>query len=177
MSTRRRLRGRGTLRARVCPGAYPCDPCRRRSGTVRCLPVGLRWRWPPMRYVFGECILDTQRAELCRAGEVRRLRRKAFQVLAYLLAHPDRVVAKQELCEQVWPQQFISDAALESTIKAVRQALGDSGREQRLIQTVYGQGYRLIAPVEERPESSSEDEVMALTLEPPAAPLLPDAAG
>jgi len=130
-----------------------------------------------MLYVFGEWTLDTQRYELSRAGRVSRLRRKAFQVLAYLLAHPDRVVSKQELCEQVWPQQFISDAALESTIKAVRQAIGDSGREQRLIQTVYGQGYRLIAPVEERPESSSEDEVMALTLEPPAAPLLPDAAG
>src|SRR5712671_2941386 len=107
-----------------------------------------------MRYVFGEWTLDTQRAELSRAGHVRRLRRKAFQVLAYLLAHPDRVVVKQELCEQVWPQQFISDAALESTIKAVRQAIGDSGRGQRLIQTVYGQGYRLIVPVEARPEPS-----------------------
>src|SRR5881628_877033 len=98
-------------------------------------------------YVFGEWTLDTQRYELSRAGCVRRLRRKAFQVLTYLLAHPDRVVAKQELCEQVWPQQFISDAALESTIKAVRQAIGDSGRGQRLIQTVYGQGYRFVAAV------------------------------
>src|SRR5215475_6599237 len=100
-----------------------------------------------MRYVFGEWTLDTQCSELCRAGRVRRLRRKAFQVLAYLLAHPDRVVTKQELCEQVWQQQFISDAALESTIKAVRQAIGDRGRGKRLIQTVYGQGYRFIAAV------------------------------
>jgi DNA-binding winged helix-turn-helix (wHTH) protein/class 3 adenylate cyclase/tetratricopeptide (TPR) repeat protein len=106
-----------------------------------------------MRYVFGEWTLDTQRAELCCAGRVRRLRRKAFQVLAYLLAHPARVVAKQELCEQVWPQQFISDAALESTIKAVRQAIGDSGRGQRLIQTVYGQGYRFLAAVAAHPEA------------------------
>src|SRR6266540_1144828 len=106
-----------------------------------------------MLYVFGEWTLDTQRYELHRAGRVSRLRRKAFQVLAYLLAHPDRVVSKQELCEQVWPQQFISDAALESTIKAVRQALGDSGRGQRLIQTVYGQGYRFLAAVEAHPEA------------------------
>src|SRR3989454_9276286 len=109
--------------------------------------------WPPMLYVFGECTLDTQRYELSRAGRISRLRRKAFQVLAYLLAHPDRVVSKQELCEQVWPQQFVSDAALESTIKAVRQALGDSGRGQRLIQTVYGQGYRFLAAVEAHPEA------------------------
>jgi DNA-binding winged helix-turn-helix (wHTH) protein len=100
-----------------------------------------------MRYIFGECTLDTQRYELVRAGRVQRLRRKAFQVLAYLLAQADRVVSKQELCAQVWPQQFISDAALESVIKAVRQAIGDSGRSQRLVQTVYGQGYRLVAVV------------------------------
>jgi DNA-binding winged helix-turn-helix (wHTH) protein len=100
-----------------------------------------------MRYVFGEWSLDTQRAELSRAGDVRRLRRKVCQVLAYLLAQADRVVSKQELCEQVWPQQFISDTALESTIKAVRQALGDNGRDQHLIQTVYGQGYCCVAAV------------------------------
>jgi DNA-binding winged helix-turn-helix (wHTH) protein/tetratricopeptide (TPR) repeat protein len=100
-----------------------------------------------MRYIFGECTLDTQRAELARAGCVYRLRRKVFQALAYLLAHADRVVSKQELCEQVWPQQFISDAALESVIKAVRQAIGDSGRSPRLLQTVYGQGYRWMAAV------------------------------
>src|SRR5262244_1334103 len=100
-----------------------------------------------MRYVFGEWTLDTQRAELSRAGRICQLRRKVFQALGYLLAHADRVVSKQELCEQLWPQQFISDAALESTIKAVRQAIGDSGHDQRLIKTLYGQGYRFIATV------------------------------
>src|SRR5215510_16136246 len=111
-----------------------------------------------MLYVFGECVLDTQRHELCRAGRVSRLRHKVFQVLLYLLAHADRVVSKQELREQVWPQQFISEAALESTIKAVRQAIGDSGRAQRLLQTVYGQGYRFVAEV------MTEDQM------PPARP-------
>jgi DNA-binding winged helix-turn-helix (wHTH) protein len=65
-----------------------------------------------MLYIFGECTLDTQRYELCRAGRVSRLRYKVFQVLVYMLTHADRVVSKQELCEQVWPQQRISEAAL-----------------------------------------------------------------
>src|SRR5919198_547925 len=108
-----------------------------------------------MLYVFGECVLDTQRYELCRAGHVSRLRHKVFQVLVYLLAHADRVVSKQELREQVWPQQFISDTALESTIKAVRRAIGDSGRDQRLIQTVYGQGYRFLLTVEAHPAAAT----------------------
>jgi DNA-binding winged helix-turn-helix (wHTH) protein/class 3 adenylate cyclase/tetratricopeptide (TPR) repeat protein len=104
-------------------------------------------------YVFGDCELDTPRRVLRRAGKVMPLRRKVFQVLTYLLERHDRVVSKAELCEAVWPQQFISDAALESTIKAVRQAIGDSGRAQRLIRTVHGYGYRCIAAVTEHPEA------------------------
>jgi DNA-binding winged helix-turn-helix (wHTH) protein len=72
-----------------------------------------------MIYVFGECELDTQRYMLRRAGRGIRVRRKVFQALTYLLAHHDRAVSKQELYEHIWPKQFISDAALESTIKAV----------------------------------------------------------
>ena len=73
-----------------------------------------------MRYVFGDCILDTQRYELRRAGTRIALRPKVFQVLAYLLAHRERLVPKQELLAQVWPGQFISEATLNSCIMAVR---------------------------------------------------------
>jgi DNA-binding winged helix-turn-helix (wHTH) protein len=103
-----------------------------------------------MRYVFGDCILDTQRYELCRAGVQRALRPKVFQVLAYLLAHRDRLVRKQELLEQLWPGQFISEATLNSCILAVRKALGEGGRTPRYVQTVHGQGYRFVAPVVEQ---------------------------
>jgi DNA-binding winged helix-turn-helix (wHTH) protein len=111
-----------------------------------------------MIYVFGTCTLDTQGHVLQRAGQPVRLRRKVFQVLTYLLAHREQVIPKQELCDQVWPKQFISDAALESTIKAVRQAICDSGHRQQFIQTIYGQGYRFIAAVEERADASADPE-------------------
>ena len=101
-----------------------------------------------MVYRFGDCSLDTRQHRLQRAGQPMRLRSKVFQILCYLLEHRDRTVLKQELCEQVWPQQFISDATLESTVRAVRQAIGDTGRAQLLIRTVYGYGYRFIMSVE-----------------------------
>ncbi len=103
-----------------------------------------------MLYVFGDCVLDTQLYVLHRGGQPVRLRPKAFQMLVYLLAQRERVVTKQELSEQVWPRQFISDATLESTIAAVRRALGDSRPGQRYLLTLRGYGYRFIAPVEER---------------------------
>ena len=65
-----------------------------------------------MVYVFDDCELDTQRIALRRAGQTLSLRPKVFQALVYLLTHRERVVDKQELCAQVWPAQFISDATL-----------------------------------------------------------------
>src|SRR5205809_2194484 len=102
-----------------------------------------------MRYVFAACVLDTQLYTLHRAGVAIRLRPKAFHVLQYLLEHRDHVVAKDELCAHVWPGQFISDATLEGCVKLARQAIGDSGREQRLIQSRRGYGYCFVGAVEE----------------------------
>jgi class 3 adenylate cyclase/tetratricopeptide (TPR) repeat protein len=70
-----------------------------------------------------------------------------FQVLTYLLTHRDRVIPKQELCEQVWSALAVSDSTIENCLKALRQAIGDNGQAQRLIETRYGQGYRFIAAV------------------------------
>lgn len=103
-----------------------------------------------MLHVFGDCVLDTTLHVLHRAGQPVQLRPKVFQVLVYLLAQRQRVVPKQELSEQVWPGQFISDATLESTVRAVRRALGDTRQAHRMIQTLYGYGYRFVAPVEEQ---------------------------
>src|SRR5262245_57141329 len=103
-----------------------------------------------MHYSFGDYVLDTQRHELHHAGEPVPLRRRAFQVLAYLVTHRDRVVSKQELLEQLWPDQFVGDAALASCLKALRRALGERGRTPRYLRTLHGQGYRFVAAVEEQ---------------------------
>src|SRR5262245_13531507 len=108
-----------------------------------------------MRYRFGDWTLDTLRYELQRAGAPVPVRPKVFQVLAYLLAHRNRVVSKQELLEQLWPQQFIEEATLNSCIMAVRKTLGDSGQTPRLVHTVRGRGYRFVALVEEGEQVSS----------------------
>ena len=81
-------------------------------------------------------------------GRRIHLRPKVFQVLAYLLAHRDRVVPKAELLGHVWPNQFIGDATLNSCIKAVRKALGEGGRTPRFLHTLHGQGYRFVAAVD-----------------------------
>jgi DNA-binding winged helix-turn-helix (wHTH) protein len=101
-----------------------------------------------MIYRFGDCELDDQRLELRRGGVPCHLEPQVFDVLAYLVRHRDRVVPRAELLDEVWKHRFVSDSALASRVKAARRAVGDSGREQAVIRTVHGRGYRFLAPVQ-----------------------------
>jgi len=103
-----------------------------------------------MLNVFGDFELDPQRYELHRAGTLIKLEPLVFHVLAYLIQYRDRVVPKQELLEQLWPQQFVSDWALTRCITEIRRAIGCSGRQPQFVKTLYGTGYRFIAAVTER---------------------------
>src|SRR5712691_12231480 len=126
-----------------------------------------------MIYRFADCVLDTQLYTLDRAGQSTRLAPKVFEVLCYLIQHRDRVVSKQELCDQVWEGLAISDATLESCLRAVRITVGDSGQAQRIIQTQRGHGYRFVADVTvETSRSGTEESPSAppVPLEPLEAP-------
>ena len=71
-------------------------------------------------------------------------------MLAYLLRHRERVVPKTELFDQIWGNRFVSESALSSRIKSARRAVGDTGRDQRIIKTIYGRGYRFVADVNDQ---------------------------
>jgi DNA-binding winged helix-turn-helix (wHTH) protein/pimeloyl-ACP methyl ester carboxylesterase len=89
--------------------------------------------------------LDTDSFELRAAGRPVPLEPQVFDVLRHLVEHGDRLVTKEELLDAVWGNRFVSESALTSRIKAVRQALGDDGRTQRFVRTVHGRGYRFVA--------------------------------
>jgi pimeloyl-ACP methyl ester carboxylesterase/DNA-binding winged helix-turn-helix (wHTH) protein len=108
-----------------------------------------------VRYRFDSSVLDTTRYELSRDGELVHVEPQVFDVLAHLIEHRDRVVTKAELLDVVWGHQFVSESALTTRVKQARQAIGDSGREQRIVQTVHGRGYRFVAPVDEVADTST----------------------
>ncbi|MGI9332968.1 MAG: ATP-binding protein, partial [Gammaproteobacteria bacterium] len=109
-----------------------------------------------MRYGFGDCELDTQLYVLRRQGQTIPLRPKVFQLLLYLVEQRERVVSREELVAEIWAGRVISDATMDSTIKAVRKAIGDIGRPPRYVETRRGQGYRFIETVAVNPEGSGE---------------------
>src|SRR5262249_46222340 len=100
--------------------------------------------------------LDLTCHELRQHGRLIHLEPRVFDCLAYLVQHPDRMVAKEELMEQLWPQQFVADESLTTCVAQVRKALGDTGQTQRYIQTIRRRGYRFIASVTVGPLAETE---------------------
>lgn len=107
-----------------------------------------------MFYTVGDYEFDTDRRELCLSGTPLRLEPKVCDLLMYLIQHRNQVVLREELYAQLWPEQYVSEAALSYCITEARKAVGDNGRAQRIIKTVHSRGYSFIAPVEERGQGS-----------------------
>ncbi len=101
-----------------------------------------------MGFAFDDgLVLDTARFELRRDGRPVPIEPQTFDVLSYLVSHRDRVVSKEELMDAVWGGRFVTEAAVTSRIKQARRAMGDDGRDQKLIRTVHSRGYRFVADV------------------------------
>jgi len=103
------------------------------------------------QHAFGDFELDESLYELRRDGAPIKLEPKVFDVLRYLVDHHERVVSKDELLEQLWPGEFVSESVLPRCIVAVRKALGDDPAAPRFIQTIHGRGYRFVAAVRPAP--------------------------
>jgi class 3 adenylate cyclase/DNA-binding winged helix-turn-helix (wHTH) protein/predicted ATPase len=99
-----------------------------------------QWLFEPFR-------LDPVNACLWRGTESVALPPKAFDVLHYLVMHPNRLVTKDELLDAVWPATAISDAVVRVAIGALRRALDDTAQTPRYIATVARRGYRFLAAV------------------------------
>jgi DNA-binding winged helix-turn-helix (wHTH) protein/tetratricopeptide (TPR) repeat protein len=97
------------------------------------------------RWSFASAVLDERSLELLIENQPVELEPKPLEVLLHLLRHAGEVVTKDELLEAVWPGRILSDSAITSCVKKLREALRDE--QQDLIKTVHGYGYRLVAPV------------------------------
>jgi DNA-binding winged helix-turn-helix (wHTH) protein/tetratricopeptide (TPR) repeat protein len=96
---------------------------------------------------FAPFRLDPLNAQLWRGEHQINLRRKTFDVLLYLLDHPDQLVTKQTLLDAVWPGVTVSDSMPAVCVKELRKTLGDEAKIPRFIETVHGRGYRFVAKV------------------------------
>jgi len=113
-----------------------------RSGPSEALPEAEEYRFDKFR-------LDMLRRVLSRddGGEVT-LTGSEFELLAIFLARPNRVLSRDTLVELTQGREAPAyDRSIDVRVSRLRQALGDN-RENKLLKTVYGEGYVLTAKVE-----------------------------
>src|SRR5215510_11083502 len=127
------------------------------------------WMSSP-QWRFADFRLDPDNACLWRGTQPIALTPKAFDVLHYLVTHPDRVVTKDTLLDVVWPETAVSDVVVRIAIGEVRRALSDTAQAPRFIATVHRRGYRFVAlvTVVDPPESTPVEEPLQ-----PATPTPP----
>lgn len=158
------------VEARDRPGASRCrhagSMTRRTPAILRVVvessdPLTDRVFDRPMRFRFAEFSLDPEHRALRRAGTPVAVENKVFDLLAYLAQINGRLATQDELLAAVWPGVATTPSSLSRAVSLAREALGDRGRrEDALIQTVRGRGYRLSAPVRvEDPDAGAADFV------------------
>ena len=108
--------------------------------------------------------MDTRRRELRRRGELVSVEPQVFDLLEFLVRARDRVVSRDDLLAAIWHGRNVSEATLSSRVNSARAAIGDNGKDQRLIRTLPRKGVRFVGAVQEAPDPSAEP-AMDATLE------------
>jgi TolB-like protein/Flp pilus assembly protein TadD len=102
---------------------------------------------PPVR--FGIFELHSTAFELRRGARRIRLERRPMELLMLLVERASHLVTRDEIVARLWGRDVFVDAeaGINTAIRKVRRALGESAERPVYIDTIPGKGYRFIAPV------------------------------
>jgi DNA-binding winged helix-turn-helix (wHTH) protein len=141
-------------------------------------------------YVFHSFRVDPARRLLLRDRRPVSLTAKVFDLLIVLIRNRERVVTRDELMDQLWPDTTVEDGNLSVGISTLRKALGSGPQDAPIIETLPRVGYRFVADVrEDLPDAaqhgdtpseasgSRRAEPGALALQLPAKVLCPNTGG
>ncbi len=105
----------------------------------------------PRRLDFGEFRFDPETLELSGRGRTVRLQPQPARLLELLIAHRGAVVSREAVRRHLWPDEVHVeyDQSMNSCVKRIRVALGDSAETPAYIETLPRLGYRFLKPVSE----------------------------
>jgi TolB-like protein/DNA-binding winged helix-turn-helix (wHTH) protein len=117
-----------------------------------------------MLYFFGNFALDTECRELRSGNTAVAIQPQVFDLLAYLIENRSRVVSRDDILKAVWDGRIVSESAITTRINAARNALGDTGNEQRYIRTFPKKGVRFVAALRAEAAIAKENGIITATL-------------
>jgi DNA-binding winged helix-turn-helix (wHTH) protein/Tol biopolymer transport system component len=98
----------------------------------------------PRIYEFDDFRLDASAGFLLRGDVGVELPSRAFDALAYLIEHRDRVVGKDEIIASIWHDVAVTDDSLIHAVSVLRRKLGDDRNDPKYIKTIPRRGYRFV---------------------------------
>src|SRR5580693_7287480 len=104
---------------------------------------------PGANRAAAEIELDLGRYELRRRGRRVKLEKKPMELLIFLVARREQLVARKDIVSKLWRSNLFIDTepSINNIVRKIRAALGDNPAEPRFLETVIGKGYRFIGPV------------------------------
>ncbi len=82
--------------------------------------------------------------ELRRGTRLIAVEPQVFDLLVYLVRNRERVVRRDDLIGAIWHGRIVCESTLNTRINAVRSAIADNGKSQRLVKTWLRKGVRFI---------------------------------
>jgi len=116
--------------------------------------------------------LDVGDERLWEGDRPVQISNKAFQLLRLFVSNPNRLLTKEYILEEIWPDLCVSEGLIKEYVHDLRMAFGDSAKTPRFIETVHGRGYRFLGGVEEG-RTAAHAEVSTDGAHPPPLVVLP----
>lgn len=99
----------------------------------------------PKTLILGRFVIDTAKHQVTKEGISIKLTPKEFKILLALARMPDTVLSKEQLVEDAWGAEFVGETqSITVFIKKLRNKIEDDPSDPRIIETVWGIGYRLV---------------------------------
>ena len=98
-------------------------------------------------YECGPFHLDAKARQLFKGEEPVAISSKVFDLLLIMVQSDGKIITKEELMDQLWPDSAVEEHNLTQNISVLRKILGETPNDHRYIVTVPGTGYQFVAPV------------------------------
>ena len=98
----------------------------------------------PQKITAGPLIADPQARCIAKNGTELNLKNKEYELLLFLMRHPEQVFSREDLYEMIWGLESMGDNITVAVhINRLREKVEDDPAAPKLLQTVWGVGYRL----------------------------------
>ncbi|WP_210796540.1 winged helix-turn-helix domain-containing protein [Pseudoalteromonas ostreae] len=117
------------------------------KGYVIGIWIGMRWKIEGFEF-------SEQHQMLCNEQNMVRIEPMVGELLTYFCRHPNQVISKQQLLDNVWHGRYVSDNTVSKLITKLRKVLQDDARNPQFIVTIPKRGYRFIASATQLTDST-----------------------